>query len=235
MPLPFLTIMEYMTRKCGSCSTPAPNDKAKFCNECGSAIVDVPDTHFPVCDSCGDVVSDTLAQFCDKCGAPVRPSCPSCGNKAITRESKFCTRCGTIFATAATRPAQQPIGQVSPSVVLTKKRATLPVQEEPGPAAPVAEWDPWSDGSSEFDARPLPAPQEKRYAHLPLTADEPDEARSPRSAQISLPPKKYGHLPLIADELKGSKPSYQDAGDVPEPTRKGRSPDKKGVLGFLKK
>src|SRR5208337_628502 len=112
MPLPFLTIMEYMTRKCGSCSTPAPNDKAKFCNECGSAIVDVPDTHFPVCDSCGDVVSDTLAQFC--------------------------TRCGTIFATAATRPAQQPIGQVSPSVVLTKKRTTLPVQEEPGPAAPVA-------------------------------------------------------------------------------------------------
>jgi len=231
--------MEYMTRKCGSCGIPAPNDRAKFCNECGSTIVDEPDTHFPVCDSCGDVVSDTLAQFCDKCGAPVRPSCPSCGNKAINRDSKFCTRCGTVFANAAARTAQKPAGQ-GPSVVMNRKR-TAPVQQEPVPEEPEPvvqpeEWDPWSDGSSEFDARPLPLPpEEKRYAHLPLMADDPDQARPQRAPQISMAPKKYGHLPLIADELKGSKPSYKDPGDVPEPSRKGRPPDKKGVFGFLKK
>jgi predicted RNA-binding Zn-ribbon protein involved in translation (DUF1610 family) len=227
--------MEYMTRKCGSCGTPAPNAKAKFCNECGSTIIDVPDEHFPVCDSCGDVVSDTLAQFCDKCGAPVRPSCPSCGNKAITRESKFCTRCGTVFARAAAGPARLPAGQTPPAVVLTKKRTQLPVHDDPEPPAPAADWDPWSDGSPEFDAQPLLSPQEKRYAHLPLTADEPGEEQRPRAPQIAMPPKKYGHLPLVADELKGSKPSYKDAGDVPAPSRKGRPPDKKGAFGFLKK
>jgi Double zinc ribbon len=226
--------MEYMTRKCGSCGIPAPNDRAKFCNECGSTIVDVQDTHFPVCDSCGDTVSDTLAQFCDKCGAQVRPSCPSCGNKAINKDSKFCTRCGTVFATAAARTARQPASQAA-SVVMNRKRTALPVQEEPGPVAQPDEWDPWSDGSSEFDAQPLPVVEEKRYAHLPLIADEPDQARASRAPQISMAPKKYGHLPLIADELKGSKPSYKDAGDVPEPSRKGRPPDKKGVFGFLKK
>jgi hypothetical protein len=234
--LPFLTNMEYMTRKCGSCGTPAPNTKAKFCNDCGSTIVDVQEGHFPVCDNCGGTVTDTLAQFCDMCGAPVRPSCPSCGNKAITKESKFCTRCGTVFATAASHPSQQPIGRTAPSVVLNRKRVTLPVPEEPEPVAPVDEWDPWSDGGSEFDAQPLPAPQEeKRYAHLPLMADEPEQARRPRAPQISMPGKKYGHLPLIADELKGSKPSYHDAADTPEPSRKARPPDKKGVFGFLKK
>jgi predicted RNA-binding Zn-ribbon protein involved in translation (DUF1610 family) len=227
--------MEYMTRKCGSCGIPAPNDRAKFCNECGSTIVDIPDTHFPVCDSCGDVVSDTLAQFCDKCGAPVRPACPSCGNKAITRDSKFCTRCGTVFATAAARTAQQPMAK-APSVVMTRKRSTSPVQDAPEPVAQPEEWDPWSDGSEEFDAVPLPAqPEERRYDHLPLMADEPDQGRAPQAPQISLPPKRYEHLPMIADEMKDLKPSYQDAGDIPKPPRKGRSPDKKGILGFLRK
>jgi Double zinc ribbon len=227
--------MEYMTRKCGSCGIPAPNDRAKFCNDCGSTIVDVPDEHFPVCDSCGDVVSDTLAQFCDKCGAPVRPACPSCGNKAINKDSKFCTRCGTVFATASARPAQQPVAP-APSVVMARRRTTPPVPEEPVPVAQPEEWDPWSDGSEEFDALPVPAPQEeKRYAHLPLMADEPGQARTQRAPQISMAQKKYGHLPLVADELKGLKPAYQDPGDVPEPSRKGRPPDKKGLLGFLKK
>lgn len=244
--LPFLTINEDMTRKCGSCSTPAPNEKAKFCNECGSAIIDVPDSHFPVCDNCGGTVTDSLAQFCDMCGAPVRPSCPSCGNKAITRESKFCTRCGTIFATAA-RPAKSAAATAQPSVVLNRKKNALPIQQEPvpvarptllpqaHPAAEPEEWDPWSDGGEEYDARPLPAPQEKKYAHLPLMADDPSQARPPRAPQISVPQKKYSHLPLIADELKGAKQSYTDVADTPEPSRKSRPPDKKSMLGFLKK
>jgi rRNA maturation endonuclease Nob1 len=228
-----------MTRKCGSCGIPAPDGESKFCNRCGSTIVDEPEPQFPVCGTCGGMVADPEAQFCDKCGGPVRRTlaCPACGNPAIDENSKFCTRCGTTFVKPNTCPgcgfpipnAQaiycnrcgSPLRGVPPaaapgSVVVTKKRTTLPVQE----TAP--DWDPWTDGGDEFDARPL-APQEPEFVRQPV-AEEP----AYRAPQVSVPSKKYSHLPMIADELKGSK-------GEPERPAKERPAKKKGVLGFMKR
>jgi rRNA maturation endonuclease Nob1 len=248
-----------MTRQCGHCGTPPPDDQAQFCNRCGSAIVDVAEPEFPTCGTCGTRVADPHAQFCDKCGGPVQkeaviPACPTCGNKAIDANSRFCTRCGTTFTRptvcpgcgfpipedneavfcnrcggplpgkAAARPAQQPIPtapETTPSVVITKRRITLPV---PGPAA---EWDPWTDGSPEYDA----APQEPPAAYTP-----PDTGERAGAPQIRIPPqKRYAHLPLIADELKGPKNQYTEPDDSFVPPRKEPSQKKKGVMGFLKK
>jgi len=205
-----------MTRKCSSCGIPAPDGESRFCNRCGAAIVDEPEPQFPVCGTCGAQVADPLAQFCDKCGGPVKKSlaCPTCGNKAIDENSKFCTRCGTTFAkpgtcascgfvnpedagfcnrcgaalkAAAAPPAAAPASP-APSVVLTPKRAPLPVPEE----TPAADWDPWSDSPGEQEA-PVPSPQ------------------------IRVPQKKYSHLPLIADELKDYKKSAAVMDNFPSP------------------
>jgi rRNA maturation endonuclease Nob1 len=248
-----------MTRKCGHCGTPPPDDEAQFCNRCGQAIVDVPEPEFPVCSTCGTRVADPHAQFCDKCGGPIRkeqviPACPTCGNKAIDENSKFCTRCGTTFSRpsvcpgcgfpipedqeavfcnrcggplpgkSAARPAQQPVPSVpdtTPSVVVTKRRISLPVPPVP---EPVAEWDPWSDGSPDYDAV-QPARQEQPPAYIP-----------PADTQISMvPQKRYAHLPLIADEMKGLKTPYTGEEDPSAHHRKDPAPRKKGVLGFMKK
>lgn len=221
-----------MTRKCSSCGIPAPDGESRFCNRCGAAIVDEPEPQFPVCGTCGAQVADPLAQFCDKCGGPMKKSlaCPTCGNPAIDENSKFCTRCGTTFAkpgtcascgfvnpeeagfcnrcgaalkAAAAPPAPAPASP-APSVVLTPKRAPLPVVEE----TPAADWDPWSDSPDEQEA-PAPAPQ------------------------IRVPQKKYSHLPLIADELKDYKKSPAGLGDFPAPAEPASR--KKGGLNFLKK
>jgi len=205
-----------MTRKCSSCGTPAPDGESRFCNRCGAAIVDEPEPQFPVCGTCGAQVADPMAQFCDKCGGPIRKTmaCPTCGNPAIDENSKFCTRCGTTFAkpgtcascgfvnpeeagfcnrcgatlkAATAPPAPAPLSP-APSVVLTPKRAPLPVVEE----TPAADWDPWSDSPGEQET-PAPAPQ------------------------IRVPQKKYSHLPLIADELKDYKKPSAGLDDFPAP------------------
>lgn len=235
-----------MARKCGSCGFPAPDGESKFCNRCGKEIVDETEPQFPVCGTCGARVADPDAQFCDKCGGPVRKAmaCPSCGNPAIDENSKFCTRCGTTFTKPGTCPScgfanpddraafcnrcgtsLRSAGTVpAPAVVVTKKRTSLPVQEQP-----VVDWDPWSDGSPEPDARyPLP-PENQNTSPPPVPGQQ-----AYRAPQIHVPPKKYSHIPLIAEELKDAKKPYTVGGELSKPPKKER-PAKKGVLGFFKK
>ncbi len=38
MPLPFLFTREYMTKKCGNCGAPAPDNNSRFCDLCGSPL-----------------------------------------------------------------------------------------------------------------------------------------------------------------------------------------------------
>jgi len=212
-----------MTRRCGSCGTPAPDGESRFCTRCGQAIVDEPEP-YPVCGACGAMVADPQAQFCDKCGGPIRKAvtCPACGSPAIDENSKFCTRCGTTFAKPDACPAcgfpvpddraafcnrcgaplRSAGPEAAPAVVITKRRSPLPAREET-----VADWDPWSDGSPEYES-----PQEQPVHTAP---------------QISIAPKKYSHLPLVADELKGAK--------NPGETAKKERPARKGVLGFMKR
>jgi len=227
-----------MARKCSSCGIPAPDEESKFCNRCGAAIVDEPEPQFPICGTCGAMVADPEAQFCDKCGGPVKKAmaCPTCGNPAIDEHSKFCTRCGTTFARPNACPAcgfpvpddqavfcnrcgaslkhSSPAKAPVPTVITPKKRAPLPIQDEPAP-----DWDPWSDGGpSEYDT-----PQ---YSSPPPGDD--DSAYRP---QVRMPAKKYAHLPLIADELKDYKKPYSDD-ESPDPVRKAT---KKSGLNFIKR
>lgn len=230
-----------MARKCSSCSIPAPDDESKFCNRCGAAIVDEPEPQFPICGTCGTRVADPEAQFCDKCGGPVKKAlaCPTCGNPAIDENSKFCTRCGTTFARPNACPgcgfpipddkavfcnrcgaslrSPGPAQATGPTAAPVRKRTPLPIQDEPAP-----DWDPWSDGSqSDYETPQYSAPP-------PVDNDS-----AYRTPQIRMPAKKYAHLPLIADELKDYKKPYTGTDEASESDRKERS--KKGALNFMKR
>ena len=66
----------------------------------------------------------------------------------------------------------------------------------------------------------------------------PPEQSFPPDQQVDIRQKRYAHLPLIADELrKPAEPqSRQYAPEIPEmPGKKSPGSQKKGVLGFLKK
>lgn len=218
---------------CGACGIPAPDEHSAFCTRCGQKYAPEPGDNYPVCTSCGSIVPDELATFCNRCGEKLpsgaRPSpsiCPGCGAPAVDEQTLFCNRCGTPLS----RPVPAETRKKAPgSVVITKKRRP--------PAAPVKSGgnipaDPPADPS--LYSRPVqPEPQEqKRFAHLPLVADE---GHSDVRRQ-----KKYAHLPLVSDELKvkGSPQRGLYPTDVQEPPAvrllKKHRPDK-GLLDMFKR
>jgi len=230
-----------MTRKCGKCGIPAPDDEAVFCNRCGAGIIEETEPEFPLCPSCGMVVSDELAEFCNRCGTripAVPPVCPGCGIPAIDNESQFCTRCGTPFSPTAVpaKKKESPAKKTSASVLVQPRKSVHP--KLPAKQEPESDWDPWSDeGTFEETPAPLPVHNQKKYAHLPLFADEPAALARDSDRQVSVPPKKYAHLPMIAEELrdKNTRSGDYDGGDLPGSSPKGRKPpQKKGMLGRFK-
>lgn len=229
-----------MTKTCGKCGHAALDDQAQFCNRCGAPVPDKKQTAFPVCPKCGTVVSDELAQFCNRCGIripPVPVLCTKCGSPAIDAQSRFCTRCGTTFEQKFQKTATCPScgAPDSPSGSLFCNRCGAPfnlpgaagsnqpvqviMQKKPAGSLPVvtipdAEWEPWNDVPS--------APNLSR-----TTVPALPEKSALRDRQVAVSQKRFAHLPLVAEDMKKKSP------DVPQ--NKKTVPQKKGVLGFMKK
>lgn len=211
-----------MTKTCGKCGHAALDDQAQFCNRCGAAVPEEKKPAFPVCPGCGTVVSDELAQFCNRCGARIPPApvvCGSCGSPAIDNQSRFCTRCGASFKRQGVQAAYQP-GQAP--VMITQRKATGPL---PPVKVPDTDWEPWNDVPPAYGLSGTSGPA------IPEQSVHHDQ-------QIAVPQKRYAHLPLIADELKtkGEAGARQHPPDIPGVSEKKKAASqKKGVLGFLKK
>jgi len=163
---------------CPGCGTVVSDELAQFCNRCGARIPPVP----VVCRSCGSPAIDNQSRFCTRCGTtfeqkPVlrNTKCPSCGASDPHGQSVFCNRCGAPFNHQGMQAAHQP-GHAP--VVITQRRSAEP---HPTLLVPNTDWEPWND------VPPAPAIP-KQSAH----ADQ----------QIAIPEKRYAHLPLVADELK---------------------------------
>lgn len=208
---------------CPGCGTIVTDEMAQFCNRCGARIPPVP----VVCSSCGSPAIDSQSRFCTRCGTtffqkPVARSaaCPSCGAPDPSGNSLFCNRCGAAFSS----PAAQSLHQPAPGpVVITQRKAAAPA---PLVIVPESDWEPWNDVPP---AHTLPAavPHPAR----PEPVEQHDQ-------QVAISRKRYAHLPLVADEMR-KKPVPPDDRHPPEitgiPPRKKGSSGKKGVLGFLNK
>jgi hypothetical protein len=246
-----------MAKKCEQCGAPAVDAQSLFCNLCGGYVQDEPETTLPVCRACGIPAPDDQSVFCTRCGVKYAaepedryPVCTSCGSVIPDEQAVFCNRCGTKISPAPeaavpvvsstpvsgiqaflstakkTRPEMtEKIRKKTPgSVIVTKKKHSPSPPAQPGGYVPEDPPDDCTEALSDPQAQ-------KKYAHLPLVANErPVDTR---------PAKKYAHLPLVADELK-VKDSPQGglySTDVPEPSpsnRKKHAP-KNGIMGMFKR
>lgn len=248
-----------MAKKCEQCGAPAVDAQSLFCNLCGGYVQDDPEPSLPVCKTCGIPAPDNQSVFCTRCGLKYTadpedryPACTSCGSVVPDEQAVFCNRCGTKISSgpepaAPVTVSGTPVSGNQALLKTTKKSGAVTVKKSPGsvivtkkkhPASPpsqvgrYATEDPVSDLP---DDRPEEASQEtqtqKKYAHLPLVADEPvADAR---------PSKKYAHLPLVADELlvKDSPQAgfFSNGAREPSSSRQKKDVPKKGIMGMFKR
>ncbi len=205
---------------CPACGTVVSDELALFCNRCGARTHPVP----VKCGSCGVPAVDTQSRFCTRCGTvfdqkPVvrNISCPSCGAPDPGGQSIFCNRCGAPFY----RQGQSPLSHPESPVVITQKKPSVTL---PPVIVPDTDWEPWNDEP------PVPGPLVFPAAAAP---------EQPASADQQIPPaqKRYAHLPLVAEDMR--KTAGADvrlpAPDTSVSHKKRPASQKKGVLGFLKK
>ncbi|MGA2913808.1 MAG: hypothetical protein ABSE07_09870 [Methanoregula sp.] len=220
---------------CRACGIPAPDEQSVFCTRCGLKLVPEPENRYPVCTSCGSIVADEHAIFCNRCGKkipsePVRtpPVCASCGVPAADDQTLFCNRCGTPFSKPADAAKIQK--KAVESIIITKKKHSSPSPAQGVAYVPQDPQDPLSDRSHDTRQAPPDSQMQKKYARLPLVADE--------SSRDTPPFKKYAHLPLIADELKvkDSPTGGFYSTDIREPPslHQKKQASKKGLLDIFK-
>ena len=205
---------------CSGCGTVVSDEQARFCNRCGSKIPLLP----VVCSSCGSPAIDDQSRFCTRCGTmfeqktvPRTNTCPACGAPDPKGQSIFCNRCGSPFNHPGVQAAHQP-GQ-APVIITQRKPAGPP----PAITVPESDWEPWNDlpPASGFPGISGPAIPEQSAQH---------------DQQIAVPQRRYAHLPLVADEMKKKgDPAVNLHGDSSGVLQKKKAGTKKGVLGFLKK
>jgi hypothetical protein len=115
---------------------------------------------------------------------------------------------------AAHQPGQAP-------VIVTQRKHAFPL---PPVTVPETDWEPWNE-----------VPSAPVHSQTPASAI-PEQAH--HDPQIALPQKRYAHLPLVANEMikKGDAGTYQHSPDISGVSQKKKTgSQKKGVLGFLKK
>jgi ribosomal protein L37E len=204
---------------CPGCGTVVSDELAQFCNRCGTKIPTVP----VVCSSCGNPALDNQSRFCTRCGTtfeqkplPRNSTCPACGAPDPQGESLFCNRCGAPFNPPRVQTVHHP-GQ-APVIIMQKK----PAGTQPPVIVPDTEWEPWND-----------VPPDSGPSGIP----EPSPPHLENEDQQIAPLKRYAHLPLVADELKtkGEPGSGRHMPETPVLSRKKQGTEKKGILGFLKK
>jgi DNA-directed RNA polymerase subunit RPC12/RpoP len=183
---------------CPGCGTVVSDELAQFCNRCGARILPAP----VVCSSCGSPPIDNQSRFCTRCGTTFEQkphlrntNCPVCGTPDPHGQSAFCNRCGAPFNRPGVQATHLP-GQ-APVIVMQRK----PAGPQSQVIVPDTDWEPWNDVPPAPGISGSPAPA------LPKQSAHNDQ-------QIDIPQKRYAHLPLIADELKtkGQAGSRQKAG-----------------------
>ena len=197
---------------CPACGAIVSDKKAQFCDVCGAPLAK------PVCPVCGTPAPSSRSKFCTRCGATFGPPVP-----------------GKSRTVPAVPVAPVPDPEPGPIVVRSRK-GRLPAPDDPPEEwDPWTDGDPLYDISKPLPLQPQQRPLTdlERVAggmvprHNPVKEPEPQHSGSQ---------KKYAHLPLVADELKqdAERRAAPGTGKSAEPGMKGRQGKKGGMFKFLK-
>jgi hypothetical protein len=214
---------------CLACGIPAPDDQSVFCTRCGLKFAAEPEDRYPVCPSCGCVIPDELAVFCNRCGTKISPVPEP--TAPVDASAVPVVRDQVLPGTPKkTRPAtaEKIRKKASGSVIIMKKKHSADPPAQTGAYVPE---EPVSDPPDD-QVETMPEPQvQKKYAHLPLVADE--------RPVDPLPTRKYAHLPLVADELnvKNSPQGgfYSTDRYEADSSHTKKHAKKSGILGMFKR
>jgi len=228
-----------MAKKCEQCGAPAVDAQSLFCNLCGGYVQDEPEPSLPVCRACGIPAPDDQSVFCTRCGLKYAadpddryPVCTSCGSVVPDEQAVFCNCCGTKISsgpeTAAPVTASgAPVSGIQALLKITKKSRPATVKKSPGSVIVTKKKHPASP----------PAPQGGYLTEVPLS-DLPDD-RTEDVTPDPQPQKKYAHLPLVADELKvKDSPQggfFSNGAREPSSSHQKKDAQKKGLMGMFKR
>jgi len=253
-----------MAKKCEQCGAPAVDTQSLFCNVCGGYVRDEPEPSLIICRACGIPAPDDQSVFCTRCGQKYAadtedryPVCSSCGSVVPDEQAVFCNRCGTKISSGPEHAvpvaeSDTPVSGIQALLKTAKKSGAATAKKSPGsviitkkkhsasPSDPqighVTEQPPSYPQDDHRKEAPRDPQVQKKYAHLPLVADEPTvDIHSPGNEST----KKYAHLPLIADELKvkDAPPAGFFSNGAREPSSSLRKKDvpKKGIMDMFKR
>lgn len=199
---------------CPSCGAIVSDKKAQFCDVCGAPLAK------PVCPACGTPAPSSRSKFCTRCGATFGQPAPG-KNRAGTAHP----------ATVAEEP--EPV-VVKPRKGRTPEPEPIP-ENSPEEWDPWTDGDPLYDVSAPLPLQPQQRPLtdlERIAAGMPRSKPaRKREAQQPMGQQ-----KKYAHLPLVADELREEAERRHTAYDTEESrgtsSRKGKQGKKGGLFKF---
>ena len=206
---------------CRACGIPATDDQSVFCTRCGLKYEADPEDRYPVCSFCGSVVPDEYAVFCNRCGAKLPP-----GHEIVSPTTLH----GSTVPVISDIPVKgEPTLKKAPgSVIITKKKhpASHPAKARTG----APHYSPADPSQGPTEAPPYPE-EGGKYARLP-----PGEDEIIRDIQ---PSKKYAHIPLIADELKVKDTPQggflSNGAREPSSSHQKKHAPKKGMLGMFRR
>jgi len=200
---------------CPSCGAIVSDRKAQFCDVCGAPLAK------PVCPVCGTPAQSSRSKFCTRCGATFGPPVPvknragSAPPKPTMEES----------APVVVRPRKGRLAKPEPAPVHT-------VEEWD----PWTDGDPLYDVSAPLPLQPQQRPLTD-LERIAAGVSRPKPTREHEAQQPAGQQKKYAHLPLVADELREEAERRRSAYDTGESKgtsgRKGKQGKKGGMFKFL--
>ena len=198
---------------CPACGEMIPDDQAQFCDKCGASLAHEPEPM--VCPVCGNPALDENSRFCSRCGTTFAPNDPAPGMYQA--------------------PPQQPVADLRRSPAIPPV-TNVAADESPDGWTPWSDNGPETDihliaqnerkrySRPPLDADASPKPSSQQYQNT-----------IQNSLQGSSRRKKYAHLPLVADELKEQGTHEPEQGGNPEyPPQNDRQNQKKGGIRFLR-
>jgi hypothetical protein len=201
---------------CPACGTIVSDRKAQFCDVCGTPLAK------PVCPVCGTPAPSSRSKFCTRCGATFGPPIPGKN------------RAGTISSPAAAEPEPEPVVVRSRKGRIPEP-GQAPQENSPEEWDPWTDGDPLYDVSAPLPLQPQQRPLtdlERIAAGVP----RPKPAKEHEAQQPGGQQKKYAHLPLVADELREDaerRRSAYDTGESKGPSgHKGKLGKKGGIFKF---
>ncbi|MFA5332609.1 MAG: zinc ribbon domain-containing protein [Methanoregula sp.] len=219
---PLVDVPDQQYPVCPSCGAMIPDDQAQFCDKCGASLIHEPRPM--VCPTCGNPALDENSRFCSRCGTTFgtqQNPAPAMYPPQQAQQQPVEPRRSAPIQTTTGGDANDSADGWTPWSDGPEGDIHLLAQNE------RKQQPRYGYNNQEQDTTPQQYPPQYQPQQYQGSVQEQMRTTTPR--------KKYAHLPLVADELKehGTHEPEPPAGSD-YPPQENRQNQKKGGLRFLR-